>query len=622
VTVSQRDSPAVLKSDESRSTGTVLHFRLWLALLTAGALVLRLLIVYQTRGDLLGGGDGATYSLEANQNAAGKWFVNSSNTPDALHPPGWTFVLTVWAWLGGHSWLTQQVLAGGIGTATVAVIGLAGRRIAGDRAGLVAAGIAAVYAGLWIYERPLFSETLLLLGIAGFILIAYRFRDRPSGRRAIGLGVVCGLLALTRSEQVLVLPLLVVPLIWTAKGITGRRRIGWLALAGASMLVVLAPWTIFNLGRFERPVLLSNNLGSAMRQGSCDASFYGSIPPRSNNPNFRDFTGPGQVGWFDLRCLEAVQGDQSEADAAYRQAALTYTEHHLSRLPIVLVAREGRAFGYWDPLQQVTLDGQLASPGGFLASLSYAPAEIWVGRLGLFEYWLLLVPAVAGAVILRRRRVPIYPLLAFVATAVIAVAVTFGEIRYRAAAEIPIVLLAAIAIDALLPSMRFAGPSRDAHDLTRDKGYPSDTDSHDSTTTFVPPVRAPFVSVRALAVAGLTLCVAGVIGFTAATRPHPSTTRAGTKIIAPSNGAKLVGTQAVYALAPQHTTKVKFFVSGGTLHDALVATGKAYPLGWIARWNTSKVPDGTYTLQAVAYGSASKGQPSAVVSVKITHQPD
>jgi hypothetical protein len=62
-----------------------------------------------------------------------------------------------------------------------------------------------------------------------------------------------------------------------------------------------------------------------------------------------------------------------------------------------------------------------------------------------------------------------------------------------------------------------------------------------------------------------------------------------------------------------------FFVSGGTLHDALVATGKAYPLGWIARWNTSKVPDGTYTLQAVAYGGASKGQPSAEVSVNVAN---
>ncbi len=597
------------------------HFGWWLALLTTGALVLRLIIVYQTRFDYLGDGDGFTYSLEANLNAAGKWFVNPySRAPDALHPPGWTFVLTVWAWLGGHSWLSEQVLASGIGSATVAVLGLAGRRIAGDRAGLVAAGIAAVYAGLWVYERPLFSETLLLLGIAVFILIAYRFRDRPSGRRAVGLGVMCGLLALTRSEQILVLPLLVVPLIWTAKGTTACRRIGWLSLAGLSMLVVLAPWTIFNLGRFQRPVFLSNNLGSAMRQGSCDATFYGSVPPRSYSAFLRGSTGPGQVGWFELRCLEAVQGDQSVADAAYRDAAVAYTEQHLSRLPIVLIAREGRAFGYWDPLQQVTLDSHWESPPALFASTSYVPAAIWVGRLGLVEYWLLLLPAVAGAVILRRRRVPIYPLLVFVATSVIAVAVTFGEIRYRAAAELPIVLLAAVAIDAaLLPSMRFAGASRASRHLPLEESETCETSSDGSTTNSVPQGRASLVSVQALAIAGLSLFLAAVIGFTAATRPPPSTTSSETRIIAPSNGAKLVGSQPVYALAPQHTTKVMFFVSGGTLHDALVATGKAYPLGWIARWNTSKVPDGTYTLQAVAYGGVSNVHQSADVRVTVAN---
>ena len=74
-----------------------------------------------------------------------------------------------------------------------------------------------------------------------------------------------------------------------------------------------------------------------------------------------------------------------------------------------------------------------------------------ITRLGMISYWLLLVPAVAGGVLLRRRQVAIYPLLAFVATAAIAVAPTIGDVRYRAAAEVPLVLLAAVGIDAVLP---------------------------------------------------------------------------------------------------------------------------------------------------------------------------
>jgi hypothetical protein len=76
----------------------------------------------------------------------------------------------------------------------------------------------------------------------------------------------------------------------------------------------------------------------------------------------------------------------------------------------------------------------------------------------MVSYWLLLVPAGAGIVVLRRRRVAIYPLLAFVATAAIAVAPTIGDVRYRAAAEIPLVLLAAVAIDTVLPDKAPAPP--------------------------------------------------------------------------------------------------------------------------------------------------------------------
>jgi 4-amino-4-deoxy-L-arabinose transferase-like glycosyltransferase len=600
-----------------RDVAVVPHFGWWLALVTASGLLMRLIIVYRTQHNWVGG-DGYAYSVQANMNANGRWFVDSyRGTPDALHPPAWAVVLTAWAWLGGHSWLQQQVLSCGIGSTTVAMIGLAGRRIAGERAGLVAAGIAAVYAGLWAYERELMSETLLLLGIAVMILMAYRFRDRASAGRAAGLGVLSGLLALTRSEQILVLPLLVAPLIVTVKGVGWRRRTGWLALACLSMLVVLAPWMIFNLGRFQRPVLLSNNFGYAMIQGSCDSSFYGSTPGSDNaySKHFRGLTGPGHIGYFDLRCAGLVAGgDQSVADAIYRRNALAYTERHLSRLPIVLVAREGRAFGYWDPFQQVVLDANWEGPPPSLVSVSYVPAAIWVGRLGLISYWLLLMPAVAGAVVLRRRRIPIYVLLAFVATAAIAVAMTFGEIRYRAAAEVPIVLLAAVAIDAVLPSRASTLPSvTDAGTLPADTGPRRANSTAESKRV----IRTPSRSVRAVVIAGVTIFLTGLIGIAAGTRtPTPPGLNSGpvTMFADSSNGRTLKGSSVLDDLASHGSVGVEIRASGGTLHNVLIATAKRSPFGWLALWNTTKVPNGAYVLRAIEHEA---GQRSHVVEIRV-----
>ena len=419
---------------------TIRFFGWWLVVITSGALCLRVAVIVLSRGEAVGG-DGFLYSVEANRNAAGHWFLNLyPAVPDALHPPVWTLILTVWAFLGQHDPFQQQVLACAIGTATVAMIGLVARRVAGDRVGLVAAAIAAVYAGLWIYERALLSETFLMLLIAVMLLVAYGFYSHPSIGRAAILGALCGLLAMTRSEQILILPLLVVPLILTARNVHWRARIGWLVMAAAMTAVVIAPWTIYNLGRFQRPVILSTNAGSAVSDGSCDATFYGSL-----------------IGYYNILCFPPhTSSDPSVADGEQLDAAFKYEEHHLIRLPLVVFAREGRAFGYWNPFQQTFLDNQWQSgpPPG-------TRATVWVYDLQLVSYWILLVPALAGGIVLRRRRVPLYPLLAFVATVIITVATTFGDARYRAAAEVSIVILAAIGIDAFFPWKRLAVKHRE-----------------------------------------------------------------------------------------------------------------------------------------------------------------
>jgi 4-amino-4-deoxy-L-arabinose transferase-like glycosyltransferase len=289
----------------------------------------------------------------------------------------------------------------------------------GDRAGLVAAGIAAGYAALWLYERALLSEVLLLPEIAVFILLVYRFRGHPSLRKAAVLGGMCGVMAMTRSEQILIFPLVVLPVVLSVNWGNWRRAFAWLALTLVVLLVVIAPWTIFNLGRFQRPVLLSNGFGPAVATANCGPAYYGP-----------------DIGYGELGCLYPFYGgDQSIDDSKYLHNGIQYAEGHLSRLPVVVFAREGRTFGFWNPWQQTSIDAQ------------WMGSRVVVTRLAMVSYWLLLVPAVGGLVAFRRRRVPLYPLLAFVLTAVIAVAPSIGDPRYRAAAEVPLVLLAATGID-------------------------------------------------------------------------------------------------------------------------------------------------------------------------------
>ena len=573
------------------------RFSWWIVLIGATAFVLRLMIVYQARHDWLSG-DGFLYSIEANNNARGKWFADAfSGQPDALHPPAWTTLLTVWAWLGQRSWLSQQVLASAVGGLTVVVVGLAGRRIAGARVGLMAAGIAAVYPGLWVYERALLSETLLLLGVALLILLTYRFWASPSPALAAVLGFVCGLVASTRSEQILALFFVITPLILTVKNVNWRRRVGWLALAYLATAIVLTPWTLYNSGRFQHPVLLSNNFGSAVAQGNCDSTYNGPA-----------------IGEYSFSCFPATNvGNQSAANSEDLHSGLNYMEHHLNRLPLVLFAREGRGFGFWNPFQQIDLDASWLGSGP--GQQAYMPTAVWILRLALFGFWLLLLSAVAGIVELRRRRIPVYPLLAFFAIAILTIAATYGESRLRAGVEIPLVLLASVGIVGIGTSVQHRRPLGDEVLVgAESNAAPPYGGGGGQTGTMRVPRMADRIRIRAVAVIALVLSLiaAGVV-------LHSADTAAGgplERMVKPSNGASLTGRATLAATAQAGVTRVEFRATGGALRDTVVATGIANAFGWVAYWNTSNARPGRYHLWCVAY-KGSSGNPSSEITVTV-----
>jgi hypothetical protein len=96
----------------------------------------------------------------------------------------------------------------------------------------------------------------------------------------------------------------------------------------------------------------------------------------------------------------------------------------------------------WRPFDVARLD---ANPEG---------RDLWVTYSGVWTFWGLAPLAAAGAVSLRRARVPVTPLLVPLATVALVVMVTFGTSRYRASAEPALCLLAAAGVDALLRAWR------------------------------------------------------------------------------------------------------------------------------------------------------------------------
>lgn len=401
-------------------------FELRLAAIAASALAVRVIAAIVTNDHLVQG-DAMTFHQVAQHLADGQGFHQAfSSAPTAEHPPAWEVVLAAADKLGANGYFAHRLLGGLIGTVTVVLIGFLGRAVAGQRAGLVAAAIAAVYPNLWGADVSLMSETLYGLLVVCTLLAALWFRAQPGWRRGALVGALIALAALTRGEALLLLPLLVLPLAWRARAWTG------LVAAVLAFAVVLAPWTIRNLTTFDKPVLISGNSNGIWIGANCPATYHGPL-----------------IGYWRFQCYTPQRPgeDESVYYARQRSIGLRYMRHHAGRLPAVVGVRLLRLADVWSVDQSVFINAQEGR----------APRPV---RWGIYSVWVIMALAVAGAVVLRRRRAPLWVLLAPIVLVVLVAAATYGTTRFRFAAEPSLCILAAAAVVAGWDRLRAGGALR------------------------------------------------------------------------------------------------------------------------------------------------------------------
>jgi hypothetical protein len=101
------------------------------------------------------------------------------------------------------------------------------------------------------------------------------------------------------------------------------------------------------------------------------------------------------------------------------------------------------------------------------------------------------------------------------------------------------------------------------------------------------------------------------------TNPTPTTA-----VLVPTGGASVSGTSSpLDASASANVTYVAFELSGGTINgEQLIATATPTYYGWLAEWDTTSIPDGTYQLQSVAsYSRYFSGGTSAPITITVAN---
>lgn len=394
-----------------------------------------------------GNGDPFYYHAQANMLADGvgfgepiQWLTQGRFVPSAIHPPLFTLWLTPASLLGARGYLSHKTMAALAGVAVIVVAALLARRLAGDRAGVLAAVAVALYPNLFIIDGSLWPEGLYTATVGLALVLAYRWKDGPSYGRAALVGVAVGASILTRGEALLLLPLLCLPLVISGRKLTPR----WWAhglLMGVVALGILAPWTIRNLVRFQEPVPVSTNSEEVLFYANCPDTYSGTL-----------------IGYWSFNCQERVRqervaqglpadppGDESQRAKGWGELGRAYAKEHKGRWPAVAGARAARV---WD----LRYGGTTAR----LLQFEGRPYE-WSVR-GLWIYRLIAIPGLIGMVILRRRRTMVWPLVSMLVMVTATAIGVYGHIRFRTVGDLVLLVGAAVALDAVLPGRTEPAP--------------------------------------------------------------------------------------------------------------------------------------------------------------------
>lgn len=401
-----------------------------LLVILLGAFALRLLVGLAWSRDPAGKHDPHYYVQAAEGVAAGHGYLNMDGEPGAYFPVGYPVAL------GGVVWVADRLpgdlstpraaglLNAVVGTATVGLMALAGRRLAGPAVGLVTAGVVALYPNLVLHTALALSETLFngFLAAALVVAVAPR-RGPPSLGRLAAVGALLGAATLVRPVALAVLPFLVVA--WWLSGVGIGRALGQVAVIAGLAVLVIVPWTIRNAIVLDSFVFVSTNTGDNLCIG-----------------HHEDATGA-----FNLsdRCFSDVDGlGEVERDERLTRRAVDYAAGHpVDELRLTWWRFFYQYRGDADAVRAVQSYGE--DPW-----LTDREADV-LESISDGYYFAVLGLALVGIPSLWSRRDPrrlVY--FAFVAGVFVAPLLFFGDERFK----VPVMLLLAIPAALTLSSIR------------------------------------------------------------------------------------------------------------------------------------------------------------------------
>ena len=368
-------------------------------------------------------------TVQARQLVRGHWLIDPVQAtsgahllvPTAAHPPLPTIALAVADVVNATGPTSHMVFLALLFVASVVLAGVTVRDLVGERAGILASLVMATFPLLWVNPATVGPETVVIAVTTLLLFAAVRFWAAPGAGPAALVGLALGLCTLTRTDLVALVVLVGLPLGLLVKHASWPVRLRGLAVMGILFLLVVGPWVGRNVALFGHTTILADDFGTTVAGANCHATYSGPL-----------------LGWWSPTCPAATRsahsgGAVSPGDQV--RTARRYVTAHRGAAVGVVGARLGRLWGVYRPGQTATLESVTGRPA-------------WVSRLGRWYLYVAVPLAIVGAVILRRRRLLLFPFVAVIVLSSLTAVLAFGDPRFAVDGDVALALLAGVALDA------------------------------------------------------------------------------------------------------------------------------------------------------------------------------
>jgi Flp pilus assembly protein TadD/4-amino-4-deoxy-L-arabinose transferase-like glycosyltransferase len=182
-------------------------------------------------------GDALQYDAWARQIAGGQWIGTEVFYQTPLYP----YLLAIVFKLAGHHLLLVRAIQAALGAMSCVWLCVAGRRFFGDRAGLAAGALLAIYPPAIFFDGLIQKSSLDLFLMTLLLALLGEFLARPHWKWLIAAGLAMGAFALNRENARVLYPIIAVWLLVYFRATPLKTRAAWAGVFTVAIAALLVP---------------------------------------------------------------------------------------------------------------------------------------------------------------------------------------------------------------------------------------------------------------------------------------------------------------------------------------------------------------------------------------------